>query len=193
MYKLYTDKIENFEAKIKIEGACLTKSKARLVVESEDFDLMFKGTISESGVVKVPVKRLRGLINEDTKGKIKLEIIAEDTYFTPWESTFQVEASRKVTVEIKSQTSSDSINEASKTSRHKVEILSQTKPTLSEKQHVINLLKMLIKEKINIKNLSIKRNKLNNIVAEYINENKITQEQKTPVINKVIKVLEKRK
>ena len=193
MYKLYTDKIENFEAKIKLEGASLKKSKARLVVESDDFDLMFKGTISDTGVVKVPVKRLRGLVDENTKGKIKLEIIAEDTYFTPWESTFHVEASRKVTVEIKSQTSSDSINEASKASRHKVEILSQTKPTLSEKQHVINLLKMLIKEKINIKNLSIKRNKLNNIVAEYINENKITQEQKTPVINKVIKVLEKRK
>ena len=193
MYKLYTDKIENFEAKIKLEGASLKKSKARLVIESEDFDLMFKGTISESGIVKVPVKRLRGLLDESTKGNIKLEIIAEDTYFTPWESTFQVEASRKVTVEIKSQTSSDSINEASKTSQHKVEILSQTKPTLSEKQHVINILKMLIKENINIKNLSIKKNKLNNIVAEYIQENTITKGQKAPVIQKVIKVLEKRK
>ena len=193
MYKLYTDKIENFEAKIKLEGASLKKSKARLVIESEDFDLMFKGTISESGIVKVPVKRLRGLLDESTKGNIKLEIIAEDTYFTPWESTFQVEASRKVTVEIKSQTSSDSINEASKASQHKVEILSQTKPTLSEKQHVINILKMLIKENINIKNLSIKKNKLNNIVAEYIQENTITKGQKAPVIQKVIKVLEKRK
>lgn len=193
MYKLYTDKIENFEAKIKLEGASIKKSKARLVVESDDFNLMFKGTISESGIVKIQVKRLMGLIDENTKGKIKLEIIAEDTYFTPWESTFQVEASRKVTAEIKSQIRSDSISEASKTLRPKVEILSQRKPTLSERQHVINLLKMLIKEKINIKNLSIKKNKLNNIVAEYINENIITKEQKIPVIKKVIKVLEKYK
>ena len=28
-YKLYTDKIENFEAKIKLEGASLKKSKVR--------------------------------------------------------------------------------------------------------------------------------------------------------------------
>ena len=52
---------------------------------------------------------------------------------------------------------------------------------------------MLIKEDINIKNLTIKKNKLNNIVAEYIQENPITEKQRTPVIEKVIKVLEKRK
>ena len=52
---------------------------------------------------------------------------------------------------------------------------------------------MLIKENINIENLTIKKNELNNIVAEYINENPITENQKVPVINKVIKVLEKRK
>ena len=190
MYKLYTDKIENFEAKIVLEGAELKHSKARLVVEADGFDVMFKGTISDAGVVNVPVKRLKGLIDENTKGTIKLEVIADDTYFTPWESTFTVEASRKVTVEIKSQ-NRGSINEASKTSQSKVEILSQ--PTLTEKQHIINLVKMLIREDINIENLTIKKNELNNIVAEYINENPITENQKVPVINKVIKVLEKRK
>jgi len=40
MYKLYTDKIENFEATIKLEGASPTKSKARLVVESDNFSLL---------------------------------------------------------------------------------------------------------------------------------------------------------
>jgi len=190
MYKLYTDKIENFEAKIVLEGAELKDSKARLVVEADGFDVMFKGTISKSGVVKVPVKRLKGLIDESTKGTIKLEVIADDTYFTPWESTFMVEASRKVTVEIKSQ-NRGSINEASKAPQSKVEILSQ--PTLTEKQHIINLVKMLIKEDINIDNLTIKKNKLNNIIAEYIQENIVTEEQRSPVINKVIKVLEKRK
>ena len=188
MYKLYTDKIENFEAKIKLEGASLKKSKARLVIESADFDLMFKGTISESGKVKIPVKRLRGLLDENTNGKIKLEVIAEDTYFTPWESTFKVQASKKVTVEIKSQ-SKPTIRDT----KSSVQILSQKKITISEKQHVVNIVRMLIKENINIKNLSIKKNKLNNIVAEYINENTISQVQKMPVINNVIKVLKKRK
>ena len=51
---------------------------------------------------------------------------------------------------------------------------------------------MLVKENINIKNLHIKKNKLNNIVAEYIQGNTIAENQKAPVINKVIKVLQKR-
>ena len=186
MYKLYTDKIENFEAKIKLEGASLKKSKARLVVEADGFDVMFKGTISDSGNVKIPVKRLKGLIDESTKGSIRLEVIAEDTYFVPWESEFKVEASKKVTVEVKSQN-----KKIVKESKSTVRILSQ--PTLTEKQHIINIIKMLIKEKINIKNLHIKKNKLNNIVATYIQKNPITENKKASVIEKVIKVLDKRK
>jgi|TARA_R110000744_G_scaffold151931_6_gene265680 hypothetical protein len=186
MYKLYTDKIENFEAKIKLEGASLKKSKARLVVEADGFDIMFKGVISESGQVKIPVKRLRGLIDESTEGTIRLEIIAEDTYFTPWESKFKVQQSKKVTVEVISQE-----KPILKKTKDTVHILSQ--PTLTEKEHILNLVKMLIKEDININNLTIRKNKLNNIVAEYIQENPIKEDIKLPVIEKVIKVLQKRK
>ena len=185
-YKLYTDKIENFEAQIKLTGASLKKSKARLVIESEDFNLLFNGKITSDGKVTVPVKRLRGLLEENTNGKIKLEVIAEDTYFVPWESEFKVQASKKVTVEVKSQ--SDRVIKENKVM---AKVLSQQKPTLSEKQHVINILKMLIKENINLNNIKIKRNKLNNIIAEYIKDNPI--EKKTPIIEKVIKVLDKRK
>ena len=192
MYKLYTDKIENFEAKIKLEGASLKQSIARLVIESDDFNLMFKGTIGTDGNVKVPVKRLRGLIDENTKGTIKLEIIAEDTYFVPWESTFEVETAKKVTVEIKSQ-SKPNLYGRSIVESTNVEILSQQDPTLTEREHIINIVKMLVKEDINISNLTVKKDKLNNIVAEYIQDNTITEDQRSPVIQKVIKVLEKRK
>ena len=34
---------------------------------------------------------------------LKLEVIAEDTYFTPWESNFEVDTAKKVQVEVKSQ------------------------------------------------------------------------------------------
>ena len=54
-------------------------------------------------------------------------------------------------------------------------------------------MKVLIKEKINLKNLKVKRNKLNNIVAEYIQEHPISKKQKPAIIEKVVKVLEKRK
>tara|TARA_R110001599_G_scaffold67850_4_gene191330 strand:+ start:6301 stop:6879 length:579 start_codon:yes stop_codon:yes gene_type:complete len=192
MYKLFTDKIENFEARIKLEGASLKKSSARLVVEAENFSLLFNGTIDDSGNVSVPVRRLKGLLDENTSGAIRLEVIAEDTFFTPWESTFSVDTAKSIKVEIKSQQSAKSIIEA-KTS---VEIKSQkeaSKPTLSEKNHVVAIMKMLIKENINIDNLHIKKDKLNNIIAEYIVTKKVKEDQKGPVITKLLKVLEKRK
>tara|TARA_A100001201_G_scaffold125481_1_gene109792 strand:- start:250 stop:825 length:576 start_codon:yes stop_codon:yes gene_type:complete len=190
MYKLYTDKVENFEAVIKLEGASPSKSKARLVVEADNFSLLFTGSVNNNGKVSIPVKRLKGLLDENTKGKIKLEVIAEDTYFIPWESDFQVDTSKKVTVEIKSQ-SQEPIVESTKP-KVKVQVMSENKVTTSEKEHVINIVKMLIKENINLKNLTVKRNKLNNIIGEYITESNITEKQKAPVIDKVIKVLEKR-
>jgi len=190
MYKLYTDKIENFEAVIKLEGASPSKSTARLVVEAENFSLLFTGKVNNNGKVSIPVKRLKGLLDENTKGKIKLEVIAEDTYFIPWESDFQVDTSKKVTVEIKSQ-SQETIVESAKP-KIEVQIINENKVTTSEKEHVINIVKMLIKENINLKNLTVKRNKLNNIIGEYITDSNITNKQKAPVIDKVIKVLEKR-
>ena len=179
MYKLFTDKSELFECDIKLQGASLKKSKARLVVETKDYSLMFNGSISTSGKCEIPIRKLKGLIDEDTTGNIRLEVIAEDTFFTPWESDFEVETSKKITVEVKSQTSKKPIIEA------------KVKITNSEQQHVINLLKLLIKENINIKNISYKRNKLNNVVATYLKENTIKNNKK--IINGVLKVLEKKK
>ena len=111
MYKLFTDKAELFECDIKIEGTSLSKSTARLVVETSDYSLMFNGKISSNGKCEIPVKKLRGLIDENSKGNIRLEVIAEDTYFIPWKSEFEVDASKKVTVEVKSQASKKVIKE----------------------------------------------------------------------------------
>jgi hypothetical protein len=165
MYKLFTDKSELFECDIKLEGASLSKSKARLVVETSDYSLLFDGSISPKGKCEIPIRKLKGLIDENTTGNIRLEVIAEDTYFTPWESDFEVDASKKVTVEVKSQTTKKPIVEA----KVKVKVKNE-KPTITEKQHVINLFKLLIKEDININNISFKRNKLNNIVATYLQD-----------------------
>ena len=179
MYKLFTDKSELFECDIKLQGASLKKSKARLVVETSDYALMFNGSISNSGKCEIPIKKLKGLIEEDTTGNIRLEVIAEDTFFTPWESDFEVETSKKVTVEVKSQTLKKPIVEAT------------VKITNSEQEHVVNLLKLLVNENINIKNISYKRNKLNNIVATYLKENTVKDTNK--VIKGVLKKLQKEK
>ena len=182
MYKLFTDKSELFECDIKLEGASLSKSKARLVVETSDYSLLFNGNINSSGKCEIPIRKLKGLIDENTTGNIRLEVIAEDTFFTPWESDFEVDASKKVTVEVKSQTTKKPIVET----KVKVKVKDE-KPTITEKDHVINLFKLLIKEDINVKNISFRRNELNNIVATYLQEN--TVKNKGKVINGVLKVL----
>jgi aromatic ring hydroxylase len=40
---------------------------------------------------------------EKSTGRVRLEVIVEDTIFVPWEETFIVEGAKKVTVQIKSQ------------------------------------------------------------------------------------------
>ena len=186
MYKLFTDKSELFECDIKLQGASLSKSKARLVVETSDYSLLFNGTISKGGKCEIPIRKLKGLIDEDTTGNIRLEVIAEDTFFTPWESDFEVDASKKVTVEVKSQQSKKPIVET------KVEVnVKKHTPTITEREHIVNLFKLLIKEDINVENISFKRNELNNIVATYLKENPVKNTGK--VIDGVLKVLEKKK
>ena len=183
MYKLFTDKSELFECDIKLEGASLSKSSARLVVETSDYSLLFKGEINSRGKCEIPIRKLKGLIDENTTGNIRLEVIAEDTYFTPWESDFKVDASKKVTVEVKSQTTKKPIIET------KVNVkIKNKKPTITEKQHIANLFKLLIREDINVENISYKRNALNNIVATYLQENSVKNTDK--IINGVLKVMD---
>ena len=184
MYKLFTDKTELFECNISLQGASLKKSKARLVVETKDYSLLFNGSINSNGKFEIPIRKLKGLIDEDTSGNIRLEVIAEDTFFTPWQSDFEVETSKKVTVEVKTQTTQKPILEAKAT-------VKPQQVTISEKKHVVNLFKLLIKEDINIDNISYKRNKLNNIVATYLKKNTVNNTEK--VISGVLKILESKK
>ena len=114
MYKLYTDKQETFECDLFLEGADLKQSSARLIVESKDLTLMFKGEIDDKGNCKVPIKKLKGLMGENTTGDIKLEVIAEDTLIEPWQSDFIVDTAKKVTVEVKSQKTKPQIKESTK-------------------------------------------------------------------------------
>jgi len=183
MYKLFTDKTEVFECNIKLEGASLKNSQARLIIESEDVNLMFEGTINKDGKCSILIKKLKGLLEDSTSGQIKLEVIAEDTYFTPWKSDFIVEASRKVTVEVKSNDA-----EIIKENTPKIQIsgIEEVDPVT---EHIIRLVKMLVKEDINLKNLTVKKDKLNNIVGTYLNENKIEQKQVQEIINGIIEKL----
>ena len=102
-YKLYTDKQETFECKIFLEGASLTNSIARILIENNNINLVFNGSVDKDGNCKVPIKKLRGLLGEDDRGTMKLEVIAEDIYFLPWESDFTIDTEKKIKVEVKQQ------------------------------------------------------------------------------------------
>ena len=108
MYKLYTDKQENFECKLQLEGASLKKAFARIILESDDMNLVFKGTIDTNGKCSIPIKKMNGLLDESTKGAMKLEVVAEDVYFQPWQSEFIVETAKKLSVEVISQSNETS-------------------------------------------------------------------------------------
>jgi len=192
MYKLYTDKQEIFECDIQLEGASLSNSLARLIVATKDLSLLFEGEINSRGKCIIPIKKLKGLLQENSSGNIKLEVIAEDTYFTPWESTFEVDASRKIQVEVKSQ-SGTVITEDNKP-KIKVANIKETKQvTTNDKKHVYNILKLLVKEDIKLDNVNFRKNKLNHIVATYLSENTIKESQKDKIIEGVITGLSKLK
>ena len=188
MYKLFTDKTELFECNIKLEGASLKNSQARLVIESEDVNLLFKGQITSEGKCIIPIKKLKGLLEGNTKGEIKLEVIAEDTYFTPWKSEFVVEVSRKLTVEVKSQ---DAAIIAESAPRVQVSGIKESSiDPITE--HILKLVKLLIKEDVNINNLSIKKDKVNNIIATYTKVNPIQETQLPKVIDGILSTLPKK-
>ena len=197
MYKLFTDKAELFECDIKIEGASLSNSKARLVVETNEYSLMFNGKINSSGKCEIPIRKLKGLIDESSKGNIRLEVIAEDTYFMPWKSEFEINASKKVTVEVKSQSKPLIESQGPKVQVSKIKetkkINKSQQVTIAERKHIINIMKLLIHENVNIDNLSMKKDKLNKVIATYNQFKPINESSKGKVINGVLNVLAKRK
>jgi len=193
MYKLYTDKTELFECTIKLEGASISKSKVRLVVESTEINLLFPGKIDTDGKCTIPVSKLKGLLDENTQGNIKLEVIADDVYFTPWESNFIIETSKKLTVEVTSQAAalieSQSPRVTVEVHKDMQEPSEKQEVPSSIQEHIIKLFQMLTKEDINIKNIVYKKDKLNNIVATYLQENTIPEEKNSEIISGLVEKL----
>lgn len=193
MYTFFTDKSEIFECKISLQGAKISESKARLVLESEDMNFIFYGKIGSDGKCTIPVSKLKRYISEDTKGKAKLEVIAEDTFFQPWSDSFEVKTSKKVTVEVKGSDEeilSDTIKKVSISEVKNTK--TATKPT-PNKLFVISeeFFKLLSKHSITINNLSENKKRLNTIAQQIVNKYKLNESQKKQLINNVIIKLSK--
>jgi hypothetical protein len=102
-YNLYTDKLNKFNCTIDVEGSSLSKSKVRLVIETNEMSYMFNGSVNEDGACEVIVPKTKNFLSEGTKGNIKLEVIADDVYFEPWTSDFNVKTTKKVNVVVNEQ------------------------------------------------------------------------------------------
>ena len=95
-YKLFKDKSEDFICDISVEGVNQDDTEVRLIIESSDWNLMFKGSI-KNGKCIIPIRKLN-ILNEGQTGSIKLEVNADGNLFTPWEDKFIVKVDKKVTV-----------------------------------------------------------------------------------------------
>ena len=172
MYTLYTDKVENFKCSIDLEGASLDDTKVRLVLENSMLNLLYEGEVDSSGNCTIPIGKLKNILKEGTEGTIKLEVIAEDTYFSPWEDDFKVTTNKQLTVEVLSN-SKDTIKESKvkvkvdyKKPTEKV-IKESTKKVENVKDHSSIISKVLEKKGITKKNITENIDSVSKILYKY--------------------------
>lgn len=172
MYTITLDTAKNFECTLKIQGASLTKSKVNLVIESNDMDIRCRGTITEKGKVSIPVKKLKGILEENTKGKMYLEVIAEDSYFTPYKTDYITQVSKKVNLE-----ESVSVTDVNQTVTADV--------STNHPENIINILKENNVDIFDTKDKS----KSSQLIQSYITEHNISKEEYTKLMEQILSQL----
>ena len=189
-YTLYTDREENFNCEIALEGARLRDSFARIILETSDVSLAFNGTIDSQGKCDIPIKPLRHLLEAKDRGIMKLEVVADDTYFKPWESDFVVDSYKKVEVKI---------NEMTMPSKPKISVSVANQPKKVSKKKkfkkltiksIVSELKIDLKKNgIDVKNIKTKKATMSKLVTEYFAKNKINKKYKTKILTKLVESL----
>lgn len=119
-YKIYLDKEETFECEASIKNSSYKNAKARLIIESDDVNLVFYGSVDKN-TISVPIKVLNKYFTEKDSAKIKLEVIVENVLVTPWESELSFDTYNKVEIkEVKNTVKSEPLIE--------VKVKEETKP-----------------------------------------------------------------
>ena len=132
VFEIFSDKTKEFQCKVRVEGAALNKTKARMVLESDQHNLIYEGTIDGKGWCTIHITPTRELFVEGAVGKAKLEVIAEDTYFIPWESDFKVKSEKKVTVEVLQSEAPKLSDKPKVTVTQKINKMNEKKVTISD-------------------------------------------------------------
>lgn len=131
-YKIYLDKEETFECEASIKNSSYKNAKARLIIESNDVNLVFYGNIDKN-TISVPIKTLNKYFTEKDSAKIKLEVIVENQLVTPWESEVEFETYNKVEIkEIKNTVKSEPLVEVKVKEEKKTDIKQELLKTINE-------------------------------------------------------------
>jgi len=78
----YKDKSEKFTCDLEVEGTSIKKTQVRMLLEfSNNHNRLYYGEIDENGHVEVNIPSLKD-VDEDS-GNAKLEVIAENSFFSP--------------------------------------------------------------------------------------------------------------
>lgn len=176
-YKLYTDRNENFECEVSVKNASLKGSLARLVVESSDnINLVFNGRIEGDKCI-VPVRRLKGILDENTHGKMHLEVVVEDTYFRPWQSDFVVEEHTSVKVKVNEQ--------VVKSNKPIVEVKVPSKKGNNLSVPLMEIASLCSMFQLDKKTIRTKRGDFAQLLKEYFNSNPEYKNHKTEILNRI--------
>jgi hypothetical protein len=94
----YRDTTDTFKCEVAVEGAALTESRVRLVLEFDNGNsYMFRGKIASGGMCEIHVPKLQE--QDGAGGTATLEVIAESSFFEPWQGSFAVRSRKTVQVE----------------------------------------------------------------------------------------------
>lgn len=183
MYKLYTDRNEDFECAIEVKNASLKNAFSRIIIESDNYSLVFPGKI-EKNKCKVPIKKLKGLLEENAHGKIFLEVVVDDLYFKPWEDKFEVDTYTNLKV---------SVNEQKDPKKPLVTVnkSSGNKKTLKE-EYIFDL--VFICERFNIynkKSLLENRHVFKSIISKYFKDKELDKAKMKGLISEVVNAFNK--
>lgn len=185
MYNLYVDKPTDFECDVSVKNANLKDAFARMIISANNTSLLFEGKIQNNKCI-IPIGKLKGFFTEDVIGKMKLEIVVENTYFSPWSDDFKTEEHTSVKVEVKEQ------KELSNKPIVEVKVKETSKETAKEyiqrisvpAQELVSICKIF---EIGSKNYkTTKRKDFKQLVLEYFKQNLEFRKKMTPILNEVI-------
>jgi len=110
MHVFFLDKNNTFRCRIEIDGAPLENAKARLLLKTEGYSLVFDGKILNSGECTFDLVCPTKIFTIFNFGKLHVEVIVNNILFTPYESEFSIEKTKKIKVDQENKNSSPRVS-----------------------------------------------------------------------------------